>query len=247
MSQRECALLDYERGMVDVDWKLLRTTAIDGWSERLRFGVGKKIKNTTIIAFLREMYRSGVTPHMIRLFNIIGYPTETVDDWRELVDVFREADQDEIVTPNGNSWHISIQNNHFLPYPATPMACAPIKIENYRGTIRQRMGIDLPKCRIYDGHNVVLSVSETVEALPTVLLNAIALRGTQRESAAIRLLCGSKKFWSSDTKTRQLTLEKYFDLPRICGRYTPDTLPTRWLHTWAKVEKAYGRTPLEVQ
>ena len=246
MSQRECALLDYESGAVSVDWKMLRTTAIDGWSEGLRFGVGKKIKNDTLIRFIRDMYHSDATPHMIRLFNIIGYPTETVEDWFELVDVFRKADQEEIITPNGNHWHISIQNNHFLPYPATPMACAPMKIENYRGTIRRMMGISLPKCRIYDGKNVVLSVSETVESLPTVILNAIALRGTRKEAENIRKISANRKFWSAKTDVKQATLEKYFDLHRLCGAFNPAELPTRWLHTWANVEKAYGKTPLEI-
>lgn len=245
MSERECALLDYESGEYKVNWRLIRTTAIDGWSERLRFLVGKKIRNETIVKFLHDAFNSGEKPKLIRLFNIIGYPTETVEDWFDLVETFKRADYNKKVYDFDGTWQISIQNNHFLPYPATPLACAPMQLKNFRGIVQKEMGINLPKCRLYDGKNIILSVSETIEALPTILLNAISLRGTAGEAEAIKKLCTSKKFWNSDTKTRQLTLEKYFDLNKICGAFEPERLPTRWLHTWANVEKIYGKTPLE--
>jgi hypothetical protein len=33
----------------------------------------------------------------------------------------------------------------------------------------------------------------------------------------------------------------------LFGSYTPDTLPSRYLRTYAGVEKMWGKTPLELQ
>lgn len=73
-------MLDWESGKYIVNWSLLRTTAIDGMSERLRYMVNKRISRRSLEMFLRDMIQSDAKPHQIKLFNVVGYPTETEQD-----------------------------------------------------------------------------------------------------------------------------------------------------------------------
>lgn len=43
----------------------------------------------------------------------------------------------------------------------------------------------------------------------------------------------------ASAKVKQATLEKYFDVDNLFGEFTPDTLPTRNIRTYCKVEKMW--------
>jgi hypothetical protein len=242
MTERECAMLDYTSGMVRVNWKVLRTTAIDGFSERLRKCVGKPITNEAITMFLHDMVASQEKPHIVKFFNIIGYPTETAEDWEELREVFRAADT--VPSSTGKPWMIVIQNNPFIPYPATPMACAPAQKRNFRDAVVNAIGGD--GHWLYRGKGVSLVESETVECLATIMLNMIVVRGEARDTESIARLCATPKFWAANSAAKESTMEKHFPMDELFGAYIPGNLPTRWLHTYANVEKLWGRTPLEI-
>jgi len=47
----------------------------------------------------------------------------------------------------------------------------------------------------------------------------------------------NRKFWNSNSTVKQATIEKYFDVDALFGRYTWDTLATRYLHTYADIPK----------
>lgn len=245
MSQKECALLDYKSGEYKVNWKMIRTTAIDGSSQRLRYGVGKKIHDDVIVDFIRDAVASEASPHIVRLFNIVGYPTETIEDYAALVEVFKRADEACAETRNGKKWVFGLQNNHFIPYPATPMACAPFSCKDYRNSMISGLKSTLPKRRLYSGRCVDLVEGQLEEGLSTVLLNVIVARAGREDWESIEKIALSKKFWNSNDAVKCATLEKYFDLNVLCGAYTPDSLPSRYLRTYAKVEKMWGETPLE--
>ena len=236
-----------QSGQYKVNWNLIRTTAVDGSSQRLRYGVGKKIDDAVIIDFLVDASRSGATPRIVRIFNIVGYPTETVDDYAELVEVFRKADEKCNVHANGKKWVYGLQNNHFIPYPATPMACAPFSLRDYRNSMIKYLKRDLPKRRLYSGKNLDLVEGQLEEGLSTVLLNVIVARAQSSDWESIQKIAASKKFWRCTDYVKVATLNKYFDLGKICGVFDESTLPSRYLHTYAKVEKLYGKTPLEIE
>lgn len=246
MEQKECALLDYADGSYVVDWKMIRTTAIDGFSERIRFSVNKKIKNEVIIKFLIDAIESEAIPHVVRIFNIIGYPTENADDWRELINAFEEADKKSKNRVDGKKWLFGLQNNHFIPYPATPLACAPFSMKNYRDSVQKELNINLPKRRLYAGQNIDLIESQNVESLSTVLLNLIVARAEKKDQENVMRLARTKKFWSLKNDAKVATLSKYFDIKKMCGAYKPENLPSRYLRTYASVEKMWGNTPLEI-
>lgn len=70
MEDKEKAMLDIKNN--PVDFSRLRTTALDGTSERLRYMVNKRISRQTFREFLTRMCDSDAKPHQIKLYNILG-------------------------------------------------------------------------------------------------------------------------------------------------------------------------------
>ena len=243
IADKERAMLDLDEDPRSIDFSHLRTTAIDGFSERLRVGVNKPITRRIIHNFLVAMINSPAKPHQLKFYNICGYPTETDEDWMEFLDELRLAD--EATDRRDKQWSIVLHSTPFRAMPATPMACAPMSKRNYRGLIGGKLGAGLKGNLIYQGKNLWAVESMGTDSLSTVMLSAIAHRGSREDSENIGRLCATKKFWSASASVREKTLERYFDMDRLFGAFTPETLPSRYLRTYAKVEKMWGETPLE--
>ena len=237
MTDKECAMLDWESGKYSVDWSKLRTTAIDGFSERLRFSVNKRITKKSVEMFLHDMVTSDAKPHQVKIFNIVGLPTETFDDWRELPEIFRSTES--LATSNGKQWSIVLHSTPFRPMPATPLACAPMSKMNYRGKIAEVLGKGLKGNIFYQGNNLWAVESMGTESLATVMLSAIAHRGGRNDCENVEKLCRSNKFWSASTAVKEATLTRYFDMDTLFGAFAPEKLPNRYLRTYAAVEKMW--------
>lgn len=237
-------IVDKERAMLDlhedpgcVDFAHLRTTAIDGMSERLRVMVNKPITKAIMLEFLDAMLRYPGKAHQLKFYNIIGYPTETEEDWMEFLDTLREADS--LAPPRDKQWSIVLHSTPFRPMPATPMACAPMSYRNYRGELGRILGPELRGNLIYQGRSLWAVESMGTESLPTVILSAIAHRGSAHDTESIIRVARARKFWSAPMAVRIATLEKYFDVGSLFGAFTAETLPSRYLRTYAKVEKMW--------
>ena len=237
VADRERAMLDLHDNPESIDFAHLRTTAIDGMSERLRRMVGKPITREIMLEFLRAMITYRGAPHQLKFYNIVGYPTETESDWVEFVDTLAEADGD--APQREKQWSIVLHSTPFRPMPATPLACAPMSYRNYRGQIGKTLGPQLKGNLIYQGRSLWAVESMGTESLSTVFLSAIAHRGAESDTENIIRLCRTRKFWSAPSPVRLATLEKYFDASRLFGAFTADTLPSRYLRTYAKVEKMW--------
>lgn len=244
MADKERALLDLQENLSAVDWAHLRTTAIDGFSERLRAGVGKPITRDMLHRFLVSMLQYNGKAHQIKLFNICGYPTETEADWFEFLDDLERADKESLVRTK--QWSIVLHSTPFRAMPGTPMACAPMSKRSYRGRIGEILGPQLKGNLIYQGKSLWAVESMGTDSLPTVMLSAIAHRGSVRDCENIAKLCTAKKFWTASSGVKEATLCKYFDMDLLFGAFAPETLPSRYLRTYAQVEKLWGKTPLEV-
>ena len=243
IADKERAMLDLDEDPGNIDFAHLRTTAIDGFSERLRVGVNKPITRRIIHNFLVAMINSPAKPHQLKFYNICGYPTETDEDWMEFLDELRLAD--EATDRRERQWSIVLHSTPFRAMPATPMACAPMSKRNYRGLIGGKLGAGLKGNLIYQGKNLWAVESMGTDSLSTVMLSAIAHRGSREDSENVGRLCATKKFWSASASVREKTLERYFDMDRLFGPFTPETLPSRYLRTYLPVERGWGRTTLE--
>jgi len=234
-SEVERALLDYADGSCNIDFRHLRITAIDGFSERLRVMVGKKITNEIVSRFLKDMIESNAEPHKIKFFNICGYPTETEEDWFDLIKLFEQTEQ--YSNEYKKQWWIFLHMTPFRPMPGTPLACAPMSYRDYRGEFGRVLGKTDKKSILYQGKNMWACDSMYTESLPTVALSAIAHCGTENDTENIIRLCKTPKFWRGNSQIKKITLEKYFDVKTLFGSFTSSTLPTRYLRTYAHIEK----------
>lgn len=244
-SKKEKAILDMKDQLHEIDFSHLRITAMDGFSERIRKAVGKPITREMLKDFFDAMLSYDGKPHQIKLYNICGYPTETIEDWYEYVDLLKQADK--VSRHAKNQWSIILHNTPFRPMPATPLACAPASLKDYRGEIAHVLGKGLKGNLIYQGENLWSVESMGTDSLSTVMLSMLAHRGGIDDSENIAKLCSSHKFWTASSIIKIKTLEKYFDMDYLFGAFTPDTLPSKYLRTWCPVEKMWGKTPLEIE
>lgn len=235
-ADRERAMIDMHRG-IEVDLVKLRTTAIDGLSERLRMMVNKRITRDMLREFL-ERLASCEKPHQVKFYNIIGYPTETVDDWQEFLEDIAQTDAK--FAKQSKQTSILLHSTPFRAMPATPLACVEMSLTNYRGLIARRLGGGKYKGNIFYQGNAMWAVeSMATESLATVMQSAIIWRGTEDDASNIIKIATSKKFETANSAIKQATLEKYFDVVKLFGRFAPETLPTRNIRTYCAVEKMW--------
>ncbi len=233
---RERAMIDIANG-IDVNMVKLRTTAIDGTSERLRRMVNKRITREMLRGFIDRAARCK-KPHQIKIYNIIGYPTETHDDWMELISDMEIVDAQ--LKKQSRQTCLLIHNTPFRAMPATPTACWPMSYRNYRGELARVLGGGRYKGNILYQGNAIWSVeSMGTESLPTVAESAIMLRGTESDTDNIIGLSASKKYWKSSMAAKQATIEQYFDVDKLFGAFDPARLPTKYLKSYANVEKMW--------
>ena len=244
IADKERAMLDWNENPDSVDFSKLRTTAIDGMSERLRVGVNKKITREIMHRFLTAMMGSEAKPHRLKFYNICGYPSETEEDWMEFREELEKADAATKI--DGKQWCIDLHSTPFRAMPATPMACAPMRLRNYRGVFDNVLGPEWPGGIIFKGRRIWAVNSFCIEGLSTVMLSAIAHRGEQADCENIGRLCATPKFWRASAAVKEATLAKYFDVEKLFGAFTPETLPSRYLRTYCAIEKMWGKTPLEI-
>lgn len=239
IADKERALIDMHQHLDEIDFAHLRTTSIDGMSERLRRMVNKPITRAILLDFLGAILCYKGKAHQIKLYNIIGYPTETETDWLEIVDILRQADASASL--RDKPWSIVLHCTPFRAMPATPMACEPMSYRNYRGEIGRVLGKGLKGNLIYQGDSLWAVESMGTESLPTVILSAVCHRGVASDTEAIMKIAASRKFWSASMKVKVSTLEQVFDVDTLFGRFTSETLPSRYLRTYAKVEKFWDK------
>ena len=139
--------------------------------------------------------------------------------------------------PGRGQWKLAFQHTPFRAMPATPAACWPMAYREHRGRIASTIkGGHEPGAVWFQGRRF-WALSVGTESLASVALDVIALRGTEQDSADVAAIARTRRFWAADAHVRRVTLESRFDLPRLFGAWTWDTLPTRYLKTYARVEK----------
>ena len=216
----------------------LRIVGLDGFSERLRRMVNKPITRDMLRGFFRGLAAAKVAPNHMKIYNIVGYPTETEADWFEFLEDLTAAD--EGWTKIDPQWGIEVHSTPFRPMPATPGACWPMSPVNFRGRIvkvlsqgkhREYKGI------FYRGNRFWAAESRGTESLPTVILDALALRGVEDDSETIVRLAGSTKFRNASMAHKTAMLERHVDIARLFAGYTWDTLPTRYLASYIPNDK----------
>jgi hypothetical protein len=207
----------------------LRITALDGMSQRLRYQANKRIS--------REMFREVLTrlvtiekPHQLKIYNIVGYPNETIEDWYEYIEDINLVDSKQV---NGKQWQLLSHYTPFRSMPNTPSAIWPMSYRDYRGQIAKALkSPSMPGNVFYQGNKFWAVEGMGTDSLPTVIQSAICLRGTEADSDKVMRLARAGKYWGASTFAKRVTLEREFDVGRLFQAYTWDNLPTRYLATY---------------
>ncbi len=205
----------------------LRIVGLDGMSERLRYIANKRIS--------REMFRtflSGLAtipkPHQVKLYCIVGYPTETEADWQEFVEDLRIVDAG--LERLDKQWSILLHVTPMRSMPATPSAIWPMSYRNYRGVVARTLkSPSMPGNVFYQGNRFWCVEGMGTDGLPTVIQSAICHRGTEDDSEMVMTLACSSRYWGANMAEKQKALEKTFDVTRYFREYTWEDLPTRYL------------------
>ena len=198
----ERAILDWDQDH-SLDISKLRITAIDGISARLRAMNDKNITREILREFLRA-WMENAKPQQLKIYNIVGLPTETEDDYQEFKEDIQLVDSPN---PMLKQWSIVLHNTPFRAMPATPFACQPMSYRNYRGHTKDLLGKGTPeKWLIYKGNQLWVVESSSVESLPTHTLSALIHRGTEDDAEIIMKIARSTKFWKADGGKKRATL-----------------------------------------
>jgi radical SAM superfamily enzyme YgiQ (UPF0313 family) len=96
------------------------TLAPETGSEDLRFSVGKRIKNETILEDVRALVDGGIRD--IKLYFMVGLPGENTGHIDEMIDLIKRVRQTFILVSRGNRkiGSVGISINTFVPKPHTP-------------------------------------------------------------------------------------------------------------------------------
>lgn len=213
------------------NWLVL---GVDGMSERLRRGVNKPISNEMLRAFLERLplAERGST----RWYMILGFPSETEDDWRDLANVLRS------IRPHDHPQDCGVQLRctPFNAPPSTPVATWPMAMEDYRNTaerLRKLIGQQFDNlATVFYRRPIFFSVEPSIESLATTIMIAIAHRATEDDTDAIERIARAPAFWNANSPRRVATLKAHFDVDKLMGEYSWGDLPTRNLRTYVSQE-----------
>jgi radical SAM family uncharacterized protein/radical SAM-linked protein len=97
------------------------TLAPEAGSERLRKVINKGISEQDLLENAHAVYSSGW--RLIKLYYMIGLPTETMDDLQGIVDISREVKRQGKLAGSGGDVNVSVSS--FVPKPHTPFQWEP--------------------------------------------------------------------------------------------------------------------------
>jgi len=175
----------------------LKSAAIapDGASERLRAVINKGLCRQDIINAARTLVEAGITT--LKLYFMIGLPTETEADLQELVDLVRQVKKeiDEVGRARGRLTAIAVSLNSFVPKAWTPFQYAP-----FAGVPELKRRIKFLSKALAPLANVKLKVDKPDNAF----FQAVLARGDRRLAPALLDMVSSGRNWRQVLKDHDL-------------------------------------------
>jgi len=206
-----------------------RITAIDGLSERLRMAVRKPITNAALVNGLVRLAESPMPRKRIKVFNIVGYPTESEVDYEELASCIKEADAR--CSPSTARRGIELACMPFVPEPSTPLACCQATYSDLRGKTALRLkrytGSGHGRWDWFSGQAWWGLEMHGTLGLASQACRLLTTRGETGDADLLRSIARSEAFWKASTAVRMATLESACNIKRYFQRYRWEDLPTR--------------------
>jgi len=174
--------------------------APEAGSERLRRVINKGITEEDILRAADMVFRHGI-PNL-KLYFIIGLPTETRDDVDAIILLARTVREVQLkhARPLGRIGRITLSVNSFVPKPFTPFQWEPMEpVESLNKKLRS-----LEKAvRTIGNMNIIHDLPKWE------YLQALLARGDRRIGALIRAAHESGKDWKKAAKTTAINMDFY--------------------------------------
>jgi len=190
--------------MIKSEGKLGRTrSAIDGFSQRIRFLFGKRISCDDVTAGIERLGAyEGNTVCIV--YNVSNMPTETEDDRQELYSVIARSQPENRVI-------IVLHSTPFRPSLVTPMQWEGVTLmPNWN-----KYGASV----IYDSDNLRAVHSTGNEAPYSHLISVIAERATTETDKLFQAICFNPKLQSGTAIRRMKILQRNFNLHQYLRQY----------------------------
>ena len=205
----------------------LKSVAIapDGASERLRRVINKQLTEADLLGAAEKLTEAGL--HRLKLYLMIGLPTETFDDLDEfisLVQHIREVMQG-IGRPRGRLSELSISVNSFVPKPWTPFQYHPFGSSDLRAeeeSIDGREAVQLLKGKIKylrGGLGSLPNLRLKFDNADQALFQAVLSRGDRRLAEVLLNMAVSGISWKQALKQSGLSPELF--ATRQYGQHSP--------------------------
>lgn len=175
----------------------LKTAAIapDGASERLRVVINKGLSQQDVLTAARTLVAAGISN--LKLYFMIGLPTEEDDDLLELVDLVRQVKEeiDEVGRARGRLATISVSLNSFVPKAWTPFQYA-----GFAGVSELKRRIKFLRKELKAFANVKLKVDKPDNAF----YQAVLAKGDRHLASALLDMAASGRNWRQVLKDHDI-------------------------------------------
>lgn len=197
------------------------TVGLDGYSERLRNIVNRRTKNEDIRKFLigiTEKTQVKGKVLFMKLYNIIGYESETPADFEEFRTIIMDVEpylQKRIL--------LTTHSTPLRPSPATPLAYAAIQPTH---KLRRNSGTPL----IPETSRLLWYNSRFEESDYSRLEVIIVERYTDKQEAVFRFILNNSKFRALPVAQKWMIINNKFDLSDLFREYdVTEQLPSWFL------------------
>ena len=216
------------------------TVAPEAGSDRLRAVINKDVKNADLLAAADEAFRRGW--RQIKLYFMLGLPTETEEDVQAIVDLVHEAaGRKKGGKGRGGKPDIQVSASNFVPKPFTAfqwLGAAGTAVWDAR---QQFLAARLNRrLAVHHGHDTAVSLLEAVFARGDRRLGKVALAAWR---AGARLDAWSDHFrpdiWRDAFAANNL------DPERLAGREFDPVEPLPWNHIDCRVRTSFLVRELE--
>jgi hypothetical protein len=201
-------------------------SAIDGFSQRLRFAFGKQITDEEIIEGINHRGSfDGNT--VLTVYNIGNMPTETDEDRKHLESVLKKCDPKNRVV-------VVVHTTPFRPSPATPMQWAATSLRPSYHYIGGRFFCDRP--------NLQLCHSRGNESGYSHLQTLVVERATESSDKLFHAIATNSKLNGLKSMDSVKSIEAAFDLTQYLREYELGEEPTWFLNSYVDkkaMRKAY--------
>jgi hypothetical protein len=187
-------------------------TAIDGFSERLRYAYGKRISNYEIIDGINHLGSfPGTTVAMV--YNISNMPHETQDDRDELYETIKKSSP-------ANRVIVVFQSTPFRASLLTPLQWAPVTLYPATSDLSAQVIYDSPSLRAMHS----FSNESPFSQLETMIVN----RATPVTDKLFHALCFHPKLKKGTSKEKINTLKYNFDITPYIREYSANETHPAW-------------------